>query len=294
MNPRREGLFQRALVNLAIDPLLKSKVARSRLKQGVKGESPLLRFALRHAIDPTTLPPPNYTRARADEVYGSAFRRCVEFVSATGVQGDVLEFGTLLGYTARWLAALMVSHGHEGTLWLYDSFEGLPEPDHEVDSGSYEVLSKVWRKESMKVDPEIAQRIERSLSRVLPPNRLRVVKGFFDQTLPTQRTTRAASIVHVDCDLYSSAHFVLDTLLSAGLYQDGTVIILDDYNCNRASPSMGERRALQDVFSKQDQFTLDPWFSYGWHGQVYFVHARSKTDQTPRTSPPAEISADAV
>src|SRR5262245_14107758 len=58
--------------------------------------------------DPTVRPPPSYaTKGRADLVYGEAFRRCMEYLASTRMKGDILEFGTFQGYTARVLATLM-------------------------------------------------------------------------------------------------------------------------------------------------------------------------------------------
>lgn len=271
MNPRHESWLERALVRLAIDPALRARQVRARLKSNVQGGSGLVQLALRHLVDPTIIPPPSYTRERADAVYGDALRRAVEYLVGTRVPGDVLEFGTFLGYTARWLACLMRDLDVAGDLWLYDSFEGLPPPS-DVDRGSYE--AGVWVEGAMRVDPDIHLRIGRSIGRLLPPGRVHVVKGYFEHTLPANLPARRAALVHVDCDLYASTRFVLSTLLERDLLQDGTVVLFDDFNCNRASPDMGERRALREVLSGQTRWSADPWFSYGWHGQAYLVHER--------------------
>ena len=221
-------------------------------------------------------PPPSYTRPRADFVFGEAFRRCVEYICFTSIQGDFLEFGTLHGYTARWLASLMNEFSIQGHLWLYDSFEGLPEINTKADEESYEVaINKVWFPHAMKVEAGIDQQVFKSLSPLVGPDRLHVIKGYFDATMPTNITTSPAALVHIDCDLYSSTKYVLDTLIEKKLFQDGTVLLFDDFNCNRASPRMGERLALKEAFENQDRYTYSPWFSYGWHAQTFFVHELS-------------------
>ena len=258
---------------MVVDPMLRSASTRQRLKRDAGRGSAWVDFVLNHLIDPTILPPPSYTRERADAVYGDALRRAVEFVTRSGVPGDVLEFGTLLGYTARWLAGLMREYGLAGSLWLYDSFEGLPEISAEQDLASYEVdASRAWFKGAMRVAPNIDRRIRSVLSRVIPADSLHVVKGFFEETVAENLPGGKAAIVHVDCDLYASAKYVLETLVRAGKLQDGTVLILDDFNCNRANPRMGERLALAEVFGPQSRYSTSPWFSYGWHGQSLLVH----------------------
>ncbi len=221
------------------------------------------------------IPPPSYTRSRAEAVYGEAFRRAFEYLKGTGVAGDIAEFGTLHGYTARLMATLMVEMDVPGCLWLYDSFTGLPADMSSVDADSYEVkTNKTWWAGAMALPPGTDVLIRRVLSRVLPDARLQVVKGYFNKTLPKTRPSQRLALVHVDCDLYTSARYVLDQLLVAGLLQDGCLILCDDYNCNRGNPQMGERRAMSEAFASQRRFSYSPYFSYGWHGQAFLVHDR--------------------
>jgi len=273
MNTRRERLIDRAVVAFLIDPMLRNTALRTKLKRDTYGESAWIPFVLKHIIDPTILPPPSYTRERADAVYGQAFRRCVEFSVRSNLTGDVMEFGTLLGYTARWLAGLIREYGSSVSLWLYDSFEGLPDIQAEEDLTSYDVqVNKTWFKGAMKVYPEIHSRVQEALGRIIPPDSLHVIKGYFEQTLGANLPEGKATIIHVDSDLYASAKFVLETLLRAEKFQDGTILIFDDFNSNRANPRMGERLALLEAFASQTRFTVSPWFSYGWNGQTFFVH----------------------
>ncbi len=278
MNTRQEGMLNKLGVRFLIDPVLSSPKARNKLKSRAGKESRWMHLVLRHIIDPTTLPPPSYTRARADAVYQPALRRCLEYIDNNRIPGDIAEFGTLMGYTARWLAGMMVELDLEKELLLFDSFEGLPEIEDEIDQSSYDVaVNQVWFKGSMKVDEGLNERIDQVLSRILPGERLQVVKGYFEDTLLARLPKEPLALVHLDCDLYSSAKFVLDTLIAHDLLQDGTLLIMDDYNCNRANPGMGERRALEEAFRGQERFRYTEWFPYGWHGQVFLVHESGLT-----------------
>jgi hypothetical protein len=79
----------------------------------------------------------------------------------------------------------------------------------------------------------------------MPPERLRTVKGFYDQCLtPALAETlrpRKAAVVFVDCDLYSSTVPVL--AFAKPFLQPGTVIVFDDWFCFYGDPELGERRA---------------------------------------------------
>ena len=228
--------------------------------------------------DPTTTPPPSYTKDRADAVLGEAFRRLLEYVKGARIPGDFVEFGTLRGYTARWIASLMAELEIEGDLWLYDTFEGMPEVSNSVDGESYEIATHgVWRPGSMCPDPDIEVRIETVLSSILEPDRVHVVKGLFEDTFDTHSPSGKVALAHIDCDLYASSRFVLDRLLDHDLLQDGCLLVFDDYNCNRASPRFGERRALSSALERQNRFEVESFFNYGWHGHAFFVHDRETT-----------------
>lgn len=229
--------------------------------------------------DPTLTPPPGYTQTRADAVFGEAFRRMFEYLRGAKIEGDVFEFGTFRGYTARLMAQLMDELKTPGALYLFDSFEGLPDSPSEVDRRSYEIaLNKRWRPGNMGVEPDMDERVRAAVTAILPADRVHVVKGYFEDTLGAHVPNTQAALVHVDCDLYESSRLVLEEMFSKNLVQDGMLLVFDDFNCNRASPFMGERRALTDVFDKQERYWTSPWFSYGWHAQVFFVHDKQGAD----------------
>lgn len=214
--------------------------------------------------DPTILPPPKYTKERADFIYGEAFRRAMEFVVYQNIPGDVIEFGTLNGYTARKLAELMVELGHPGKLWLFDSFEGMPEATHSIDRSSYEILAGAWRPGTPTARIEGVENLIRDALTPLLGDRLRIVKGWYKDTR-AEVPRGPVSIAHIDCDFYESAKDALDGLV----LQTGTILLMDDYNSSRASDHFGERRVLRPLLLSG---VVEPWFSYGWHAQAFICH----------------------
>ena len=82
--------------------------------------------------------------ARAEAIYREAIRRCVELVTTAGIDGEVLEFGVLGGWTARLFAEAIRDHGYLVDLYLFDLFEGLPVATTEVDARSYDVTRGIW------------------------------------------------------------------------------------------------------------------------------------------------------
>ena len=145
--------------------------------------------------------------ARADKFYRDAIQTCMDFIVYGGIEGDILEFGVLAGWTARRFAETMRNMHFFGDLHLYDSFEGLPRSKSEVDARSYDVTRGVWKEEMKLPDAwtdEIGMSIDEhvvwSLSHVIGRPRIHVRRGFFSETL--KETIRAkAALVHLDCDL---------------------------------------------------------------------------------------------
>lgn len=231
-------------------------------------------------LDPTQMVPYVHTictKERADQVYKDAFRRCFEYIQGSRMTGSILEFGTYLGYTARLMATLMNELEYEGKLYLYDSFQGLPPVEAREDQVSYEVaVHKVWEQGQLDVPPEVPKQIVKALRRLIPEQQFSLIHGFFEDTLPAELPSVLPTLVHIDSDLYSSALFVLSQLLEKQFFQDGTLIVFDDFNCNHANPQLGERKALIDAFSTQTRYSYSQFFSYGWHGQVFFVHDQEK------------------
>jgi O-methyltransferase len=220
-----------------------------------------------------------YDEHRARQVHSEAYRRALEFVTIGGVVGDVLEFGVLGGWSARIICEIMRDIFNLNDLHLFDSFEGLPEYSSAVDRDSYEIGGRAIWGDRMKFPDEFLKRfgkphylhIHDRLSEIIRSDRIILHKGFYSQTLNTPLNTKAA-VVHLDCDLYQSTVEVLWGLHRMEALQDGTVMLFDDWNCNRGNPNYGERRAWNEFLAGQTRFTATPWFTYGYNGAAYILH----------------------
>lgn len=250
--------------------------------------------------DITIFPPPCLTAERAKEIYSPAFQRIVEYAVNSRIEGDVFEFGTFNGYTARTLAELMYAYKHQGKLRLYDSWEGFPAMEG-GDANCPEVVQhKTWNQGDCRpIFPDADIVIGKILNLILP-QRVHCVKGFYDKTFTGKChntpigveidgniifPSMKASIVHIDCDLYESTKYVLEQSLANDVLAEGAVIMFDDWNNNFGSNKYGERAAVRDVFqfyydcgifwnkaiNDTNKTGLSPWFSYGSSGMAFIV-----------------------
>jgi hypothetical protein len=237
---------------------------------------PIAPFKPLFAGDESDEPPGTYNPSRAARQWAHIAHTTLDFVYANRVAGDLYEFGTLNGYTARHFAIALGNRPSQSaiTLRLFDTFTGFPEIDSNVDRSSYTYHDNDWQKGGCSTKEGTSERVARMLGTLLPANRFAINVGGFADTLTRDAAPNPAAIIHMDCDLYESTRVVLERLSEFGLLQDGTIIIWDDFNCARANPEFGERRAMHEFFDESPRFSCEHWFAYGWHGQVSFVHER--------------------
>jgi O-methyltransferase len=238
--------------------------------QGIAPFTPLF------ANDFSATPPATYTPMRAVDTWSRIFSTVFDFIAASRLEGDIYEFGTYNGYTARHLALAMTANDRSAKtrLHLFDTFTGFPELTTAVDKKSYE-MNAGWDAGACAAVPGAAQRVDRMLGMLLPAERFAINVGSFADTLTLATAHRPAAMIHVDCDLYESTKTVFDRMLEFETIQDGTVLVFDDFNCARANPEFGERRAMHETFDNHPRFSCELWFPYGWHGQVCIVHERN-------------------
>lgn len=220
------------------------------------------------------LPPGYYTQEDADEVYEKTFDIIFRYFFTNYMNGTMLEFGTFKGYSARKIASKMKQYSILNSLYMFDSFEGLPEITSDIDINSYQVkLTNDWKKGTFGGASGYEGILENDINDLIGEKNTKIIKGYFDDTLLNMDFEKGSAIlINIDCDLYSSIVTVLQKLIKDEIFQDGCIILFDDYNFNRANNNMGVRQAIKDTFGKQERYELEQFFTYGWHGRAFFIH----------------------
>jgi O-methyltransferase len=153
----------------------------------------------------------------------NALQQCAEEVLAKNVPGDFVEAGTWRGGAAIFLRAVLKANGvKDRTVWVADSFEGLPPADtnkYPKDTGEYDFSSPI-----LAVPLE---QVKRNFERFgLLDEQVQFAKGWFKDSLPGLRDKKW-SLMRLDGDMYESTMDSLTNLypnLSVGGY-----VIIDDY-----------------------------------------------------------------
>jgi hypothetical protein len=192
----------------------------------------------------TVLPPGIKTmigRRRLDNV-----ERLLVDVIERGVEGDVIETGVWRGGTTILMKAILDAYGEAArSVYVADSFEGLPPPDaarYPADEGL-----DLYRCDALAVGlDEVRASFEQY---GLLDDRVVFVKGWFRDTLPGLVDHRW-SLIRLDGDLYESTMDGLENLYP-GLAPGGWVII-DDYAIEACAQAVSDYRTEHAITEPMD------------------------------------------
>jgi len=133
------------------------------------------------------------------------------------------------------------------------------------------VLAEIGGADISNVRGLTAEELRDACSAILGADRIKVVPGWYNETLPTLSTDLRFALVSIDCDLYESTASVLDYLLGEQTYSDGCAVFFDDWYCNRGSPDFGEQKAWADCTAKYKVRFTD-WGPYAIVGRKFILH----------------------
>lgn len=155
-------------------------------------------------------------------------------LNAEGIAGSIVEAGVCDGGSAGLLACAIREGGVDRDLWLFDSFEGLPEPS-EMDG----IEARGWQGEAQGS----LRRLHRLFSKLqVDMSTVRIVPGWFHETFPTVAVDKVA-LIHIDADWYESVKLCLEFWYPKVV--PGGYVVLDDYDswpgCHRATDEFTEQ-----------------------------------------------------
>lgn len=174
----------------------------------------------------------------------------VEHITQNQVPGDIVECGVWRGGSMMAVARSLVRlKDSSRTLWLYDTFDGMSEPDeddvdltgnaarHLLDEQSMEDPLSIWCRSPFD---EVRRNLE---STGYGLDNMRFVAGMVEETIPASLPERI-SLLRLDTDWYESTLHELTHLYPR--LSPGGVLIIDDYG-----HWQGCRRAVDEYFASQ-------------------------------------------
>jgi hypothetical protein len=184
-------------------------------------------------------------------------QHCVESVIEDKVPGDLIETGVWRGGACILMRAILLQNGvTDRTVWVADSFEGLPEPDAgrfptEAQAFHGPVITKSYDRFAAGLD--LVQANFKAFGML--DGQVKFLKGWFKDTLPGAPIERLA-VIRLDGDYYESTMDPLNALydkLSVGGY-----VIVDDYgedlwtNCRQAIEDFRKSAGITDEMIRVD------------------------------------------
>jgi predicted O-methyltransferase YrrM len=225
------------------------------------GQIKTQRFLSKHNIDDFIILPTEDLKQKQRE----ALRFLCEKLGPENV-GDYLEFGVYSGTSLSCMFHVLNEFNlRHVRLFGFDSFEGMPQSSAVEDEGT-------WYPGQFKFDINFTKAI--LTHRGIDWKRVFLTKGWFCDTLKPEfvqkHQIKRASVIMVDCDIYSSTKEVLQ--FCKPLITAPTVIFFDDWNSNElADKNLGEKLAFDEFLQENPQYTVEEIGGYCVHANAFIV-----------------------
>lgn len=149
----------------------------------------------------------------------------------------------------------------------FDTFEGMPDNDEN---------NETFAKGTFLSNLDDVKRLGENIGMKEGKN-IKYFKGEFAKIALSKvkeiKDLQPAVIVNIDSDLYASAKDVLGIIEPK--LQQGTILLMDDWNCFCASNSHGERRALAEFLKENVRYEVEDYCRYSHAGRAFIVHIKT-------------------
>lgn len=201
----------------------------------------------------------------------AALRDAFAFAAVEGIEGDYVEFGVFEGNS---MVAAIHSYNYQTVpgvhqfglnpcrFFGFDSFQGFI-------LESKDSSHPVWKSNEMNTSID---RVRKRLGPLSKKAHVELVPGYFKDVLPTafdKHGIKKIRVCLIDCDLISSTEQALN--FSASYWQQGTVLVVDDYFSYAGDPKKGVSGAFHEFFIKHPEFKYRDFATFGFNGIVKIV-----------------------
>ena len=182
---------------------------------------------------------------------------CVESVIRDSIPGDLIETGVWRGGATILMQGILKVHEvQDRSVWVADSFEGLPVPDEkefplEAQAHAGPVMTKLFNHLAVGIE-DVKKNFE---AYGLLDQNVRFLKGWFKDTLPVAPIERLA-VMRLDGDYYESTRDALHNLYHR--LAMGGFVIIDDYGedtwtyCRKAVDEFRSEQNINDPLIRVD------------------------------------------
>ena len=184
-------------------------------------------------------------------------------------EGNYLEFGVFTGSSFNF--AMKVNKKIEKIFGKancefigFDSFKGFGKVNEDDKNPRFTY-------ETFSVNEE---KVLRNIEKCAKGQKYRIIKGFYKDTIKNKTTKDLkidkAKIVMLDCDLKEPTTLALEFIKPS--FQEGTIILFDDYVFFKGSKDKGEYGAFADFKKKHPEILFRRIFDYGYGSKAFIVY----------------------
>jgi len=146
------------------------------------------------------------------------------------IPGNIVELGCYIGESSKWITMMLSQKNSDKKLYVYDSFEGLPEPSE---------WEPEWRKGALRTTQDVLIKNYLDNGLQLPT----IHKCWFNE-ISSEMLPEQISFAFFDGDFYQSIYDSLKAVYPK--LSDGAIICFHDYERWNLS---GVKKAVDDFFS---------------------------------------------
>lgn len=162
------------------------------------------------------------------------------------IDGDYVELGVYQGNSARKAVRIMLGMASARKMWLYDSFQGLPDT---IDQDGAD--AKIYVGELSDTSPDLVRSSLVELG--FPQELIQIRPGYFNETVPLGieqgDIAQKVALLHLDSDWYDSTMQGLEYFYDRVV--PGGIVVIDDFGYWE-----GSRVAFYDFFARRREYPL--------------------------------------
>lgn len=202
-----------------------------------------------------------YTMTSDERLY--ALIQAIKYVVLAGIDGSIVECGVWRGGSMMAVARTLSRLGKvDVDLLLFDTYEGMSTPSNNdvdyrgVDAKLEFARTRTGADESDWCRATIAEVQNNLIATGYPPERIKLVKGKVEETIPSQAPDRIA-LLRLDTDWYESTRHELVHLFPR--LSSGGVLIIDDYGhwkgCRKATDAYFASESISPILLNRIDYT---------------------------------------
>jgi len=183
------------------------------------------------------------------------------------IEGYYLEFGCNEANSFR--MAFNHFKYFNFTYVAFDSFKGLPKIE-EIDK------MQIFHEGKLAFSRKEFERLCKKEG--INDDKLIIIEGFYENSLTKELiaklSPKKASVIYIDCDLYTSTVSVLNFVVN--FLQPGTILFFDDWNCFYGDSDRGQKKAFHEFKLRNPHLVFEEFVSDGESKSFIFIKKDEK------------------